>query len=295
MSTVLQLESKLGSRWKVPAPRKFFASILERYVTSRPAENLHQPTSDNVAPVRVSERPVKRRAHDQIPSHVWPGLLLLLQAHEYAVDVDRDRWEFAVELAELRRAGLTKADCRWLICKGWAELARELRARTGGDRQFRLETGLIISTRACIVLSSNGVQVAREQLRRRSEQSQSEQHSLKSALVARVAPCWDRERHELRVGGMLVKQFKLPSPNQEMILTAFEEEHWPPRIDDPLPPSKKFDAKQRLHDTIKNLNRNQKHRLIRFMGDGTGQGVRWEFEVEAAAAAIADSLPRQPK
>jgi hypothetical protein len=78
----------------------------------------------------------------------------------------------------------------------------------------------------------------------------------------------------------LVKQFKLPSPNQEMILMALEEEHWPVRIDDPLPPSKKLDAKQRLHDTIKNLNRNQKQRLIRFMGDGTGQGVRWEWILE---------------
>lgn len=295
MANLLQLESKLESRWKVPTQHKLFALLIERQVISRPAENLHEPASDNVAPVRVSERHVKRRVHEQIPSHVWPGLLLLLQAHEYAVDVERDRWEFAVELAELRRAGLTKADCRWLICKGWAELARELRTHTGGDRQFRLEMGLTISTRACVVLSSKGVHVAREQLRRRSEQSQSEQHSLKNALVARIAPRWDRDRHELRVGGKLVKQFKLPSPNQEMVLTAFEEEHWPPRIDDPLPPSKKFDAKQRLHDTIKNLNRNQKHRLIRFMGDGTGQGVRWEFEVEAAAAAIADSVPRLPK
>ena len=101
-----------------------------------------------------------------------------------------------------------------------------------------------------------------------------------TALV-RPTPRWDRDRHELRVGGELVKQFKLPSPNQEMILMALEEESWPPRIDDPLPPSQKLDAKQRLHDTIKNLNRNQKHRLIRFMGDGTGQGVRWQLIAES--------------
>jgi hypothetical protein len=34
----------------------------------------------------------------------------------------------------------------------------------------------------------------------------------------------------------VVKEFKLPAPNQETILTAFQEEGWPPRIDDPLPP-----------------------------------------------------------
>ena len=57
---------------------------------------------------------------------------------------------------------------------------------------------------------------------------------------------------------------------------AFEEESWPPRIDDPLPPSPNIDSKKRLHDTIKSLNRHQKQRCIRFMGDGRGTGVRWE-------------------
>jgi hypothetical protein len=62
-----------------------------------------------------------------------------------------------------------------------------------------------------------------------------------------------------------------------MILSVFDEENWPPRIDDPLPPSKRINTKQRLHDTIKSLNRNQKQRLVRFLGDGTGEGVRWEL------------------
>jgi len=62
-----------------------------------------------------------------------------------------------------------------------------------------------------------------------------------------------------------------------MILTTFEEEKWPPKVDDPLPPHAEIDAKQRLHDTIKSLNRGQKRKLIRFRGDGTGQGIRWEL------------------
>ena len=56
---------------------------------------------------------------------------------------------------------------------------------------------------------------------------------------------------------------------------AFEEESWPPRIDDPLPPHPDLMPKRRLHDTIKSLNRNQKNHVIRFMGDGTGEGIRW--------------------
>ena len=90
-----------------------------------------------------------------------------------------------------------------------------------------------------------------------------------------LRPTWDRDRHELRVDGQLVKIFKLPSPNQEMVLAAFDEEGWPARIDDPLPPSTDLEPKRRLHDTIKSLNRNQKARLVRFMGDGTGQGIQW--------------------
>jgi hypothetical protein len=64
---------------------------------------------------------------------------------------------------------------------------------------------------------------------------------------------------------------------QEAILMAFEEEKWPPRIDDPLPGNADLLPKRRLHDTIKSLNRNQKNCLVRFMGDGTGEGVRWEL------------------
>ena len=92
-----------------------------------------------------------------------------------------------------------------------------------------------------------------------------------------VRPKWDRDRRELRLGGHLVKVFKLPSPMQEAILMAFEEEHWPPKIDDPLPVHPDLIPKRRLHDTIKGLNRNQKSCLIRFTGDGTGEGIRWEL------------------
>jgi hypothetical protein len=69
----------------------------------------------------------------------------------------------------------------------------------------------------------------------------------------------------------------VPAPNQELILGCFEEEGWPPRIDDPLPPHPELAAKRRLHATITTLNRHHKHRLLRFLGDGSGEGVRWEL------------------
>ena len=93
--------------------------------------------------------------------------------------------------------------------------------------------------------------------------------------AAMCRPRWDRVRYELYFGDALIKRFRLPAPNQKRVLAAFEEEHWPPRIDDPLPPHPEIDSKRRLHHTLIALNRNQKQRLIQFHGDGTGQGVCW--------------------
>ena len=233
------------------------------------------PPSDG-APVRsrMPGRPLKKRENQRVPTHVRAGLLLLLQAHDYALDVERDPWDFAVELTDLRRAGLSKADCRWLVCKSWVEVGREL-APADGKRRFRREAGLTLSVRACMILSIQGVKISRE-LRRQSP-SGGEINSRSARSSRLTTPHWDCDRRELRVSGKLVKQFKAPSPNQELVLVALQEENWAPRIDDPLPPSKSLDTKQRLHDTIKNLNRHQKHRLIRFMGDGTGLGIRWEL------------------
>lgn len=91
-----------------------------------------------------------------------------------------------------------------------------------------------------------------------------------------LRPTWDTDRKELWFGPHLVKRFKFQSPNQETILIVFHEEGWPAKIDDPLPPVPNQTSRQRLHDAIKNLNRHQHHRVIRFAGDGTGEGVRWE-------------------
>jgi hypothetical protein len=91
-----------------------------------------------------------------------------------------------------------------------------------------------------------------------------------------LLPCWNSVLRELRLGSRLVKRFQAPADNQEAILDALEEEGWPVRIDDPLSPTPDINAKRRLHDTIKNLNRHQTHRVIRFRGDGRGEGVLWE-------------------
>ena len=78
------------------------------------------------------------------------------------------------------------------------------------------------------------------------------------------------------VGDLIVKQYRLRSASQEAVLDAFEEEGWPCRIYDPLPPRGDACPKQRLHWTINRLNGHQENHLVRFFGDGTGEMVCWE-------------------
>ncbi len=100
--------------------------------------------------------------------------------------------------------------------------------------------------------------------------------------VKRPLPFWDASNRRLWLGELLVKEFRRPATNQITVLWVFQEEGWTgSHIDDPLPRDDldtDADAKRRLHDTIRNLNRGMLAGTIRFHGDGTGEGVIWEYE-----------------
>jgi hypothetical protein len=202
---------------------------------------------------------------------VWPadltaGLSLLLQAYEYALQVESDPWQFAVEITCLRSVGLTHSALRWLLGKGYAEHAVEAAAADTDRRLFHPVGSLALPDGACFLLTDRGVDLARAVLRADTPHR---------VALSHLHPHWDQQRRELRCGELLVKAYRRPAPNQELVLAAFEEEGWPPQIDDPLPGSYELDTKQRLHDTIVRLNRNQKHRLLVFRGDGSGKGLCW--------------------
>jgi hypothetical protein len=88
-------------------------------------------------------------------------------------------------------------------------------------------------------------------------------------------PHWDSAARVLTLQGAVVKEFREPSRNQELVLAAFEEEGWPQGIDDPIPPGGEIPSKRRLRSTIWSLNRHQKENRLRFSGDGTAEGVCW--------------------
>jgi len=218
---------------------------------------------------------------------IGAGLGELLKAYEYALDAGRTMWDLAVEISLLRELGLTPSDLRWLICKGYLAHARDVTRPEDGRRAFRGSANLVFTKRSCFVLTNKGASYARSMMPLNSSVFTLLEHNIEStgtngngglkAITHSVKPHWDSQRHELWVANQLVKQFKGQALNQERILAVFEEEDWAARIDDPLPLTEEIDPKRRLHDTIKCLNRKQRHQLIHFRGDGSGEGIIWEL------------------
>ena len=215
-----------------------------------------------------------------VPPRAIAGLLQLLNAMDYARDVQRPSWDFAVEIEELRAAGLVNSDLRWLVCKAYAEHAVETTPVGSKRRSFATEGRLTIGRGSCFVLTASGMAFARR-ARRGEPAGQGENSGPVNGnghrRVPGRVPDWDPRRRVLSVAGRVVKQYRVPAGNQQLILTAFQELGWQRHIDDPLPPVSGLDPKQRLEDAVSRLNRNQQNRLIRFHGDGTGRGLWWEL------------------
>ncbi len=253
---------------------------------------------------------------------LWPpeyaaAALLLLKAWDFAQHERRSAWDFAVELDELVRLGLSRADLRRLICRGLLDHAEELSSGANSERHFQTTGRLTLSRYSCFILTPSG-QAAALHLTSTSASPSASSLSLRSnsllqpsgspsASVERAAPAtknspgangeqavsnangssihrlnnvkpvWDADLNRLTLGDVVVKEYRTPAPNQQLILAAFQEEGWPPRVDDPLPPHPEQDPKRRLHETILSLNRNQKKSVLRFGGDGNGSGVRWSI------------------
>jgi hypothetical protein len=207
-----------------------------------------------------------------------PALSLLIEAYSYAQSLDTDVWNFAVELDRLRAAGLTNSALRWLVGSGYVEHAAETTLLGEPCRSFRPLGRFTLTDQTCAVLTGAGARLIRTRYAEECGWDQPSNGAVEpepEPAEALGKPCWDGARRELSLGGQLVKHFRQPAVAQETILAVFEEDGWPPRIDDPLPHRPEQEPTHRLQNTIKSLNRHQLHHLIQFRGDGTGRGVRW--------------------
>ncbi len=200
------------------------------------------------------------------------GMLRLLEALELARDAACDAWEFALEIPTLQQMGIHSSQLRWLIRKAYIEHGRETTVDGMELRTFEPIAGLSFAISSCFVLTASGESLARSM---RGDRATTVAHIQPRRVDVAGRPTWDEDLRELRFQGQVIKRYKVPSPNQQIVLAAFDEESWPCRVDDPLMPHPEIDPKRRLHDTIKSLNRHQINPLLRFYGDGTGEGVLW--------------------
>lgn len=212
-------------------------------------------------------------------------LRMLGQAWRYAVDASMDPWQFAVELSEFERVGVTKSDLRWMTAHRYVIPAIETTLQTHSSRQFSALMNVRFPEGTCFVCSEQGLELLFKKFEglRQTHRAQikiissrkSSSHSRPQSSVQ--LPTWDQSPKILRLGVSIIKQFRCPAPNQELVIAAFQESGWETRIDDPLPILEDQDPRRRLNETIKSLNRSQINKLICFRGDGTGTGVLWEL------------------
>ncbi len=210
---------------------------------------------------------------------VQVALRLLREALATAAALNRESWDFAIELDQLHSVGLSNTEIRVLLCGQFALHAYEERDTAGNVRTFRPIQNLSLPCEAAFVLTEKG-------LRLLEQMDETVRNYVSVATPPNLRPRWDRVHRQLFWGGRLVKRFRVPAPNQENIISVFEEDGWPDAIDDPLPQAPDIDPKTRLHDAIKNLNK-QIHRLLSFRGDGSGQRILWAlYDCSAAGQRV---------
>lgn len=95
-------------------------------------------------------------------------------------------------------------------------------------------------------------------------------------VIKKISPFFDPEAGELWFNNQLIKRFVKPAENQRRVLVEFQENGWPKQIDNPIQ-AKSDGLVCRFSDTITELNKgHQTPGILRFRGDGTSEGVRWE-------------------
>jgi hypothetical protein len=201
----------------------------------------------------------------------------LFRLNAYAKQNRMSLNHFAVPMSDFQLWGHSEMQLRVLVMEGVLLHLRETTVHTSRSRQFEKGGLHSFGKTSCFLLSDTQDETLGGLLA--SNEIEYRGHAATPALdLASTLPIWDPRKRKLMFYGMLVKHFRCPAHNQETILSAFQEEEWLPRISDPLPPISSSDSKQRLHDTIRSLNRNQANPLIKFGGDGTGEGIVWEVQ-----------------
>lgn len=210
-----------------------------------------------------------------ISDGVRAALTLLQHALDCARDAHAPPWDFAVEIGELCAAGLTITDLRWMVVKELVEHADETSMHGSEHRSFTPSRGLNFLDTTCVLLTTKGSALAASGKAAARDETAGTNGTSHGQISAK--PHWDAVRRTLFFGGRMVKQFHVPARNQELILSAFQNEDWPDSIGDPLAGDFGVDPKTRLNDVVYRLNHKQRASLIRFHVNGHGSSVHWSL------------------
>jgi hypothetical protein len=202
----------------------------------------------------------------------------LLAARWEAEDLQRPASLAAVPYARLRARSVSDANLLWMMYHAHVEHLLPARSKARGGAALRPAATLHFGRSSSFSLTDPGAEFADEFLA--DVLAPGEEGAFARAwerlLLGTLAPSYDRGDRLFSWGRHVLKCFRQPAGNQELVLSAAEEQAWPRWFDDPLPRREATNPKLLLRNTIKDLNRGQSVSLIHFIGDGTGTRVGWE-------------------
>ena len=127
---------------------------------------------------------------------------------------------------------------------------------TDSERLFRCAPNLAIDHRSCFILTAAGFEAAVKHVGQRTARSSSAAVSAEDRNpLPQMRPQWDEAERTLYWRGRKVKHYRLDAPNQEFVLKRFQARSWDRCVKIVLPEDGGGSYKERLHDTIKHLNR----------------------------------------
>jgi len=217
-------------------------------------------------------------------------LMRLIQACHSLNLGDQDRWKSVVRLDAILQDQLDANEFAWLIGKGYVFAERQV-GRNQPERTLGVGMGRALRPgHPWVWLTPARVALADYLLRcyalvsRSIPQVDIWDHPGDPIpppaffLHPELTPHWENRTYDLWAGPIPIKSYSRHAPNQMDVLDAFQQQGWPRRTESPLQcDDYEIDPQQQLHDTIRDLNRTLKLRIIRFRGDGTGKGVLWEW------------------
>jgi hypothetical protein len=207
--------------------------------------------------------------------NVRDALELLHRARQLACNAERTAEEFSIEISRLFLLGVSPCELRWLLCKGYIQHLTDVTLPNESGRNLRPSNSWRFGKRSCFSLTSTGVHFAEALCTANVSRTPEAIEQVRQHLNSVSVPMWRKDSRELLVNGTTIKKFVVPARNQVRILDAFEEEHWVPQIDDPLPPVAQLNQRLRLNKTIHRLNHSLHPPLLHFSCEH-GESISWQ-------------------